>query len=74
LLYSTVSVDGIEDRGKIAGFVRVMPARDSLALRNYIRENEPGIKMKQDVVCNSCGHSEEVSMPINSTFLWPSTK
>jgi hypothetical protein len=71
LLYSIVSIDGIEDRGKIAGFVRMMPARDSLALRNYIRENEPGIRMRQDTTCPSCGHSEEVSMPIGVSFLWP---
>jgi hypothetical protein len=71
LLYSIVSVEGVEDRGKIAGFVRMMPARDSLALRNYVRDNEPGIQMKQDVSCPQCGHSEEVSMPLGVTFLWP---
>lgn len=71
LLYSIVSIDGVEDRAKIAGFVRMMPARDSLALRNYIRDNEPGIRMRQDTVCPSCGHSEEVSMPMGVTFLWP---
>ena len=74
LLYSVVAIDGVEDRSKIANFVRMMPARDSLALRNYIRDNEPGITMKQDVHCPSCGHGEEVSMPIGVTFLWPSAK
>jgi len=72
LLYSIVGIAGIEDRAKIANFVRMMPARDSLALRNYIRDNEPGITMKQEVTCPSCGHSEEVSMPIGVSFFWPS--
>lgn len=72
LLYSIVSVDGVEDRSKIASFVRMMPARDSLALRNYIRDNEPGIKMRQETSCPACGHSEEVGMPITTGFLWPS--
>jgi|SRR6478609_273323 len=72
LLYSIVSIDGVDDRAKIAGFVRMMPARDSLALRNYIKDNEPGIIMKQEVVCPSCAHTEEVGMPIGVTFLWPS--
>jgi hypothetical protein len=72
LLYSIVSIDGISDRAKIANFVRMMPARDSLALRNYIKDKEPGIRMKQETVCPSCGHAEEVSMPIGVTFLWPS--
>jgi len=72
LLYSVVSIDGIEDRAKIASFVKMMPARDSLALRNYVRDNEPGITMKQETSCQSCGHTEEVTMPLGVTFLWPS--
>jgi hypothetical protein len=72
LLYSIVSIDGIEDRAKIANFVKVMPARDSLALRNYMKDNEPGIVMKQETTCSACGHAEEVSMPLGVTFLWPS--
>lgn len=72
LLYSIVSIDGLEDRAKIAAFVKAMPARDSLALRNYMRDNEPGIVMKQETSCGACGHTEEVSMPLGVTFLWPS--
>jgi hypothetical protein len=73
LIYAIASVDGIEDRSKIANFIRNMPALDSLALRNYMKDNEPGITMKQDTTCNSCGHTEEVSMPLGVTFLWPSS-
>ena len=73
LMYSIVSVDGIEDRNKISNFIKVMPARDSLSLRNYMKDNEPGITMKQEVECPACSHSEEVSMPMGVTFLWPST-
>jgi hypothetical protein len=72
LLYAIQSIDGVEDRSKIAAFVKAMPARDSLALRNYVKDNEPGIVMKQDTTCNACGHTEEVSMPLGVTFLWPS--
>ena len=72
LLHSIVSIEGIEDRSKIANFVKNMPARDSLALRNFIKDNEPGIVMKQETTCPSCGHSEEVSMPLGVNFLWPS--
>jgi hypothetical protein len=72
LLYAIVSVDGIEDRSKIANFIKNMPASDSLALRNYIRDNEPGVVMKQETSCSVCGHSEEVPMPLGVNFLWPS--
>lgn len=73
LQYAIVSVDGITDRAKISNFVKNMPAMDSKALRAYIRENEPGIVMKQDVACEKCGHSEEVDMPLGVNFFWPST-
>lgn len=73
LLHSIVSIDGIEDRSKIANFIKLMPARDSLALRNYIRDNEPGVVMKQETSCSACGHTEEVSMPLGVNFLWPSS-
>jgi hypothetical protein len=71
LMHSIVSIDGIDDRSKIANFIRNMPARDSLALRNYIKENEPGVTMKQETSCPSCGYSEEVTMPLGVNFLWP---
>lgn len=72
LQYAIQSVDGIEDRSKIVSFVKSMHARDSLELRKYMKENEPGIIMKQETTCEACGHSEEVSMPLGVTFLWPS--
>jgi len=73
LLYSIVSVNNVTDRSKIADFVKFIPAADSLALRNYMRDNEPGIIMKQDTTCNVCGHTEEVGMPLGVNFLWPSS-
>ena len=73
LQQSILSIDGVEDRFKISNFVKMMPARDSLALRKYIRENEPGVSMKQDMTCTACGNSEEVNMPLGITFLWPSS-
>jgi hypothetical protein len=71
LIHAIVSIDGVEDRSKINSFIKLMPARDSLALRNYIKENEPGVIMKQETSCPSCGHTEEVSMPLGVNFLWP---
>lgn len=71
LLYSIVSIDGNSDRQAISTAVRKLPARDSLALRNYIKKNEPGIKMVQSVTCPSCDTPEEVNMPIGTSFLWP---
>lgn len=71
LLHSIISIDNNADRGKLSAFVRMMPARDSLALREYIRSNEPGILMKQETTCPACGHEEQVQIPISVSFLWP---
>lgn len=72
LATSIVSVDGKEDRAAINHFVKMMPARDSLALRNYISDHEPSIRMRQEVTCDACGYTEEVTMPMGATFFWPS--
>jgi hypothetical protein len=74
LHFALVSVDGKTDRSLIASFVRSMPARDSLALRTFIDENEPGVDMSVEFECPSCGETSEVSMPIGATFFWPNSK
>jgi len=71
LLHCIISIEGVTDRTKIAGFIKFMPARDSLALREYMKDHEPGIRMKQETTCPACGHSAEVAMPIGVSFLWP---
>lgn len=71
MVQSVVSIDGIEDRAKISQFIARMPARDSMAFRRYVRENEPGIIMRQDVECPHCGAAEEVGMPMGVKFFWP---
>ncbi len=72
LHYTLVSVDGITDRAKLAHFVRNCPAKDSAALRRYIRDHEPGIDMKQEVTCSNCSHIEsEVSVDLTPEFFWP---
>jgi hypothetical protein len=50
-----------------------MPAYDSKALRNFIKDNEPGMDMTDKFVCNNCSHSNSFSIPVTSEFFWPST-
>lgn len=70
--YALVSVNGDRSKLTISNFARNMRARDSRALRTYIAEHQPGIKMTQDVTCPHCSHVEkEVSMPIGVSFFWP---
>ena len=46
---SIVSINGNEDRQFIANYVRNMNARDSIKLRRYIIENEPGVNFEIEV-------------------------
>lgn len=74
LLRSIVAIDGNENKSLISRFVQYMPARDSLVLREYIDDHEPGVNMKIDFKCNNCDHFEEMSLPMGATFFWPNYK
>ena len=71
LLYQIVSIDDITDKTKIGFFVRAMPAGDSLYLRKYIDNNEPGIDMKAWMDCPACYETSEVRLPLGASFFWP---
>jgi len=64
-----------EGRTKIEALVsNLLSAEDATALRLHVKENEPGINMKQEYTCSKCGNAEEVEIPIGTTFLWPASK
>jgi hypothetical protein len=71
LLTSIVSVDGDSHPGLIAKFVTVMPASDSLALRQYIDKHEPGVDMEVEFTCSACDHYDAIQLPLGSNFFWP---
>jgi len=71
LSYSLVSVNGIKDKTKIQMFVKNMPARDSLALRRFLDNNEPGIDLSGWLECVHCTETSEVKLPLGASFFWP---
>jgi hypothetical protein len=74
LMYSIVSVEGNEDQGYIAKFVEVMRAADSLALRKYIDQHEPGVNMEVEFTCNNCDYFDKIQLPLGSNFFWPGSQ
>lgn len=66
------SVDGIRDRNKLKKFIESMPLRDSRAIRNFIKDNEPGIDMKTSYNCGYCNQEAQVTLSLGLNFLWPS--
>ncbi len=71
LSYSILEVNGIKDRSKIDMFVKNMPARDSLALRRHLDDNEPGIDLTGWLECVHCTEVSEVKLPLGASFFWP---
>jgi len=74
LLHAVISVEGITDKNKVQMFVRNMPAADSLALRKYMDNIEPGIELKSWMECPECGESSEVRLPMGASFFWPDSE
>lgn len=66
-----VEIDGNQDPMHIRTFVRSMRAGDSKAFKKYVNQIEPGIIMRQDAKCSSCGNIAEEVVPITPNFFWP---
>jgi len=74
LLSSIVEIDGVTDRNQISKFVQYMPALDSLSLRKHIDDNEPGVNMTVEFVCQNCDHVADITLPMGPSFFWPNAR
>ena len=61
------SINGNRDSKDIRDFVDVMLARDSRALREYVKEVQPDI----DLTFFPNGSDEKSTIPIGLSFFWP---
>ena len=69
-----LSVDGKTENKDIRNFVdNYFLARDSRALREYIKSFQPDVDMKFNFE-SSGGIVEEVSLPMTVNFFWPDSK
>jgi rRNA maturation protein Nop10 len=72
LKYTIRSIDGDTDRLRIKNFVDgQLTAKDSLALRRFVRENTPDMDMNFDFTCPACGHQTKMTVPLGANFFWP---
>ena len=74
LKYAIVTVEGKDNRGEIWKFVDSMLSKDSLFLRNQIVQVSPDVDSTFDFTCADCGHNEELNVPMDISFFWPSNK
>lgn len=72
LRYTIKSVNGDSDKLKIKSFVEnELTAKDSLALRKFVREKTPDIDMNFNFTCTACGYQGRVPVPLDANFFWP---
>ena len=67
-----LSVDGDQTRKRINEFVdNELLSRDSLALREYLREITPDIDLSFTFVSEATGETSTMDIPLNVEFFWP---
>jgi hypothetical protein len=66
-----VSVEEYTDRSIINQFVDTMLSSDSYHLKKCYKIANPNIEIKSDFECESCGHQQELEVPLNADFFWP---
>ena len=69
LRYTVIEVDGDSKPETISEFTQNLLARDSVALRNYIRDISPDIDLTSEVEIG--GEAVDVNIPLTVEFFWP---
>ena len=69
-----MEVNGNRDKTYIHRFVSAMPISDSLFLREYVRELEPGINLKYEFKNSPSGNVFEADVPMTLKLFWPNAR
>ena len=68
-----VAIEGHEDRHLVGQYIGVMTAKDSIHLKKCYGMVNPNVEIKNHLECYSCGHEQELEVPLNADFFWPDT-
>ena len=66
-----VSVNGDSSRATVNRFVDTLPARQSRYIRRAYRRIVPTVSIESEYSCSSCGHTQDLEVPLNADFFWP---
>jgi hypothetical protein len=67
---SIMEIDGVRDKMKISNIIKNLPLLDSRSIREYIKENEPGIIMETSARIQG-GGSVDCFLRIGTNFFFP---
>ena len=73
-LLQIMEFNGNREKGYIKKAINSMPVFDSLFLREYMREVEPGVDLEHTFDCPSCGDVYNDTIPITARLFWPNAK
>lgn len=59
------------DKSKIKSLVEKMHSSDTAEIRQFLRNNSPGIDTTIEVECPECGHEYKAELPITESFFRP---
>jgi len=65
------SVNGNSDRVYVKNYITSMSALDSRYLRAAYSKVIPGVDFSCSFDCESCGHEDNVEVPLTAEFFWP---
>lgn len=72
LSHTITSVNGNSEKLAIRKFINEeLLSKDSLALRNQIRNKMPDIDTTFDFTCSNCGNVRKEETPMGISFFWP---
>jgi len=66
-----VAVEDFSEQVVINKFVDTMLSSDSYHLKKCYRIANPNVEIKKHFQCESCGHEQELEVPLNADFFWP---
>lgn len=69
-----VEAMGQTDRSKIEQLVGRLHASDTATIREFIRENTPGVDTSITVTCSACGNEMQMELPITESFFRPTKR
>tara|TARA_A100001515_G_scaffold139020_1_gene133234 strand:- start:428 stop:1279 length:852 start_codon:yes stop_codon:yes gene_type:complete len=66
-----VAVNGDTDQRNINYVVENMPSMDVRFLKHVYKVTNPNLDMINNFECDSCGHEQELEVPVTANFFWP---
>jgi hypothetical protein len=66
-----MEVNNNRDKLYIKKFIAIMPMKDSMFFREYLRRIEPGLDLSYEFECPNCGEFDIKDIPVTPKLFYP---